>query len=195
QQQKEEDLGKQEMPERKQDGEGGDQEQRPDEKGGTEEETDAGESDAAEQEKGKRGELPESEQKAGDGEETPDDALPGKDAGKEAETSGKQPMISKRQQGALLPPEEIPDTPAAGMEAVEQFEQLGESQDKQSDGQSEMTGDEGEGTAANAASLLMEQWLHQIEGNPAYLLRQQFGQEEQRLIRQQRGPVSEPRPW
>ena len=41
----------------------------------------------------------------------------------------------------------------------------------------------------------MEQWLDQIEGNPAYLLRNQFMLEEQRQMRVQGRPLREPRPW
>ena len=78
-------------------------------------------------------------------------------------------------------------------EAVDRFEQIGDTMDQEGEGRAQQTGEEGAGTAA-AASLLMEQWLQQIEGNPAYLLQRQFSQEEQRLMRQQ-GVINEPRPW
>ena len=164
-----------------------------------EKDSESGEGDTSELEKGKRGEEKESEQKAGDGTEAPEKSLSGDEGEKESGRGDKEPqsdMTGKRQQGNLPLPDQTPDEQsAAGIEGVEKFEQLGESRDQESQGRSEETAAEGEGTAANAASLLMEQWLHQIEGNPAYLLRQQFGQEEQRMMRQQRGPVNEPRPW
>jgi len=41
----------------------------------------------------------------------------------------------------------------------------------------------------------MEQWLEQVEGNPAHLLQNQFMLEERRMINQQMAPLHEPRPW
>ncbi|MCB1750574.1 MAG: tetratricopeptide repeat protein [Gammaproteobacteria bacterium] len=191
--------GKEETRDENLDGEGDDREKNREDTGSKIGETETGEGDEAEQEKGKRGDQKESEHKAGEGEKIPDATLPGKQGEKEPGKGEREPrteMTGHRQQGMLPLPDEIPaNQKAEGMEAVEHFEQLGETRDQESEGGSAETGEEGEGTAADAASLLMEQWLHQIEGNPAYLLRQQFGQEEQRLIRLQRGPVSEPRPW
>jgi Ca-activated chloride channel family protein len=42
--------------------------------------------------------------------------------------------------------------------------------------------------------IMMEQWLEQIEGDPAILLRNQFLIEEQQL-EQRGGTLMEDRPW
>ena len=41
----------------------------------------------------------------------------------------------------------------------------------------------------------MEQWLQQIEGDPAQLMRQQFRLEEYKYLRQRGGQDKETRPW
>ena len=53
-----------------------------------------------------------------------------------------------------------------------------------------------EGDPGGGVSLpMMEQWLEQTEGDPTYLLRNQFLIEEQLELRR-RGPrMVEPRPW
>jgi len=81
------------------------------------------------------------------------------------------------------------------MEAIEEFDQQGELQDELAEGKSGETGELGKGEASGTASLIMEQWLLQIEGNPAHLLRNQFIQEERRTMQQRGGPLREPRPW
>ena len=42
---------------------------------------------------------------------------------------------------------------------------------------------------------LMEQWLEQIEGDPAQLMRQEFRLEEYKYLRNHRGQEQETRPW
>jgi Ca-activated chloride channel family protein len=42
---------------------------------------------------------------------------------------------------------------------------------------------------------MMEQWLEQIEGDPTYLLRNQFLIEERRELQRQGRQLLEPRPW
>ncbi len=43
--------------------------------------------------------------------------------------------------------------------------------------------------------IMMEQWLDRIEGDPAFLLRNQFLIEEQRQLEQRGGALMENRPW
>ena len=51
------------------------------------------------------------------------------------------------------------------------------------------------GTSGGSPLMLMEQLLDQVEGNPAYLMRNQFMLEEQRMMTDRRGQLYEPRPW
>jgi hypothetical protein len=59
------------------------------------------------------------------------------------------------------------------------------------------SGENGDPTGSSGGSpmMLMEQLLDQVEGNPAYLMRNQFMLEEQRMMSDQRGQLYEPRPW
>ncbi|MES9869437.1 MAG: hypothetical protein ABW149_07020 [Sedimenticola sp.] len=78
---------------------------------------------------------------------------------------------------------------------MDQFDQLGEQLDPEAmEGQGE-SDPEGTGSGSAETTLLMEQWLEQIEGDPAYLLQNQFRRQEQQLMRQRGGPLREPRPW
>ena len=43
--------------------------------------------------------------------------------------------------------------------------------------------------------IMMEQWLEQIEGDPAFLLRNQFLIEERQQLEQRGGALMESRPW
>ncbi|MEW8430617.1 MAG: hypothetical protein G8D61_12935, partial [gamma proteobacterium symbiont of Ctena orbiculata] len=45
------------------------------------------------------------------------------------------------------------------------------------------------------ANTLMEQWLDQIEGDPAQLMHQQFRLEEYKYLRSRGGRDTETRPW
>ena len=51
------------------------------------------------------------------------------------------------------------------------------------------------GTGEGVPVVLMEQLLEQVEGSPAYLLRNQFMLEEQRLLDDRGSRIYEPRPW
>jgi hypothetical protein len=104
-------------------------------------------------------------------------------------------MTGQRHPGELPDPEQAEEAgKSQENQAVERFDQQGRPDEQNQGGRSELTDATGSAEGANAASLLMEQWLHQIEGNPAYLLRRQFGLEEQRLL-QRGGAAHEPRPW
>ena len=85
--------------------------------------------------------------------------------------------------------------PGERAEAVDEFDQQGEAADTEA----EREGGEGDASADSKGrgnvSPMMEQWLQQIEGDPAYLLRNQFMMEEQRALRQQGGALRETRPW
>jgi hypothetical protein len=50
------------------------------------------------------------------------------------------------------------------------------------------------GAGGRSTVVLMEQLLDQVEGNPAYLMKNQFMLEEQRM-RDKGGQLYEPRPW
>ena len=53
-----------------------------------------------------------------------------------------------------------------------------------------------EGIPGTGVSMpMMEQWLEQIEGDPTYLLRNQFLIEERRELERHGRKLLEPRPW
>jgi Ca-activated chloride channel family protein len=82
-------------------------------------------------------------------------------------------------------------------QAVERFDQLGGGMSPTD----EQTTEEGglpdkEGTAtASLGGVLMDQWLERIEGDPAFLLRNQFMLEEKRALEQTGRELIETRPW
>ena len=90
-----------------------------------------------------------------------------------------------------------PDRPETGeiSEAVEEFEQMG--RETIPDAMEQGEGDEAheEGSGSGRSIVLMEQWLEQIEGDPAYLLQSQFYLEERRIMEQKGGRLRENRPW
>jgi Ca-activated chloride channel family protein len=93
-------------------------------------------------------------------------------------------------------PDEITEEDAAASQAVDQFDQLetglGE---KDEDAPPGIMPDE-EGIAGSGVSMIMmEQWLERIEGDPAYLLRNQFMIEERQALDRHRGLLMETRPW
>ena len=90
-----------------------------------------------------------------------------------------------------------PDQPGQEMGAIEQFDQLGKEADTEAteQGESEGAGEDPSSSGGSSQTLLMEKWLEQVEGNPAYLLKNQFMLEEQRVMSTQGGLIREPRPW
>jgi hypothetical protein len=92
-------------------------------------------------------------------------------------------------------PEQAEPQQGEGEEAVDQFDQQGEQTDPEADKPLGDTSPTGEGTGDSQSVALMEQWLQQIEGSPAYLLRNQFRREEQRSLISTGRPLHEPRPW
>jgi Ca-activated chloride channel family protein len=107
---------------------------------------------------------------------------------------GKQDQTAEPGRVEMPPPEELPQ-PGKSTEAVEQFDQQGEALDQDALTRGGEAMPEGEGKGSDASALLMERWLEQIEGNPAFLLRNQFLLEERRMQQQQGKPLREPRPW
>lgn len=85
--------------------------------------------------------------------------------------------------------------PANQVDAVEQFDQLGEQQnpDAADSGQTPHQGGEG----GSGYMTLVEQQLEGIEGDPAQLLHNRFKLEERRRLQPGKlgGTIYEPRPW
>jgi Ca-activated chloride channel family protein len=80
------------------------------------------------------------------------------------------------------------------MEAVDSVDQMGNLPE-----QSE-SGDEGAPALGGELSFgpgiaVMEQWLDQVEGDPSYLMRNQFMIQEAQQMRSRGGAVQETRPW
>jgi Ca-activated chloride channel family protein len=85
--------------------------------------------------------------------------------------------------------------PGTLAEAVDEFDQQGEAPDPDAEEQGGEGDPQEPGKGRGNVSPMMEQWLEQIEGDPAYLLRNQFMMEEQRTLRQRGGGLRETRPW
>jgi hypothetical protein len=82
------------------------------------------------------------------------------------------------------------------MQAVEDFDQLGEQQDNDATTDDARASEVG-GNMGNAYMMLVEQQLDTIEGDPAELLHNRFKLEERRRQQSQNpgGRIYEPRPW
>lgn len=81
-------------------------------------------------------------------------------------------------------------------EAVERFDQLGQEPDAQAEQKNPQGLADPKGDPGPAVGMpLMEQWLEQIEGDPGYLMKNQFMLEEHRAAQGMRGMMVEPRPW
>lgn len=85
--------------------------------------------------------------------------------------------------------------PANQVDAVEQFDQLGEQQNPDAVDSGQTQHESGEGSSGYM--LLVEQQLEGIEGDPAQLLHNRFKLEERRRLEplNQGGAIYEPRPW
>ena len=91
-----------------------------------------------------------------------------------------------------------PDEQLEERGAVDLFDQQGEDQPggQEEDAEGPMgAGQMPDQASGQAPPSLMEQWLQQVEGNPAYLIRNQFMLEEQRMMSGRGAPLHEPRPW
>ena len=126
-------------------------------------------------------------EKTAAGEEEQDDEFPG-----DKEQEG-QDRLSERVDEASDPRDFDPTKGGLDMSAIEEVDQMVEQMEA-----GEQQGEEAgvpTGSSGSSPMMLMEQLLDQIEGNPAYLMRNQFMLEEQRLMSKRRGQLYEPRPW
>ncbi|MCG8427942.1 MAG: hypothetical protein MI754_11350, partial [Chromatiales bacterium] len=95
---------------------------------------------------------------------------------------------------AGLPQGDQPPLPSRMTEAVDTFDQQGDTPEIEATpgAQSHI---KGQGGNTDRTTLLMEQWLDQIEGDPAILLKSQFNREAQRQLQQTGSLPNDPRPW
>jgi Ca-activated chloride channel family protein len=118
------------------------------------------------------------------------------DTGDEGEQQKDAGSTAEQTAGPSGVPQEISAEEATASEAVDQFDQM---EDRQGDVDSEdpATGqpDENAIPGTGISMIMMEQWLDRIEGDPAFLLRNQFLIEEQRQLEQRGGALMENRPW
>ncbi|MES9894513.1 MAG: hypothetical protein ABW141_06405 [Candidatus Thiodiazotropha endolucinida] len=76
------------------------------------------------------------------------------------------------------------------------MDQVDQSDQPQSwESEQEADGEGREETRLSGANALMEQWLDQVEGDPAQLMQQQFRLEEYKYLRSRGGRDTETRPW
>lgn len=88
--------------------------------------------------------------------------------------------------------------PANQVDAVEQFDQLGEQQNPDVADSSQTPREGGQGGEGGSGYItLVEQQLEGIEGDPAQLLHNRFKLEERRRLQPGKlgGTIYEPRPW
>jgi Ca-activated chloride channel family protein len=76
---------------------------------------------------------------------------------------------------------------------VDRVDQSGQPQPQESEEQADGSGSDK--TRLSGANALMEQWLDQVEGDPAQLMQQQFRLEEYKYLRSRGGRDTETRPW
>ncbi len=98
--------------------------------------------------------------------------------------------------GTADKPDALTEEDAAASQAVDQFDQmetgLGEDDlEASSEGLPDTDGIPGSGIPM----IMLEQWLERIEGDPAYLLRNQFMIEEQQAMERYGRRLVETRPW
>ena len=92
---------------------------------------------------------------------------------------------------------ESPVDEGMSSQAVERFDQLSGGMnltDEQTTQEGGLPDQEGTATAS-LGGVLMDQWLERIEGDPAFLLRNQFMLEEKRALEQTGRELIETRPW
>jgi len=148
--------------------------------------------DSGEQGDEKDGNLPIDNIDQGSGPEETGDAGGGKQDRDQQEdgSSADQPA------GPGGTPEEISAEEAAASQAVDQFDQMGTGLGE-ADPEAPQPGlpDEEAMPGSGISMIMMEQWLEQIEGDPAYLLRNQFMIEERRELERRGRVLMETRPW
>ena len=92
-------------------------------------------------------------------------------------------------------PEDLSEEDAAASEAVDEFDQLGKAAGDDPELQpGEIPAEDG-AEGSGVSMIMMEQWLERIEGDPAYLMRNQFMIEEQLEMQRRGRKLMETRPW
>ena len=119
----------------------------------------------------------------------------GSGAGEDDESGGgEQDQQVAGQRGTL--PDELSEGDTAASQAVEQFDQMGAGTDEEDpDAPEGGLPDEDAIPGTGISMTMMEQWLEQIEGDPAYLLRNQFLIRERQELEQHGRVLRETRPW
>ena len=93
-------------------------------------------------------------------------------------------------------PDEISEEQAAASQAVERFDQLDTGSGDAGQGNPQDGIPDKDGVPGTSISMtVMDQWLEQIEGDPAHLLRNQFRIAEQQEMQRNRRQLMETRPW
>lgn len=88
-----------------------------------------------------------------------------------------------------------PEGQDAGAVTLEQLDQAGNAPDHNTEDKNEGVAALGGVSAMGPGMAILEQWLNQVEGDPAYLLHNAFRFEEERYRRSKGGIVQESRPW
>jgi Ca-activated chloride channel family protein len=91
---------------------------------------------------------------------------------------------------------EITEAEVAASRAIEQLDRIeGGSGNLQEDAQQGGIPDPDGNQGSSISMAVMDQWLNQIEGDPAILLRNQFQLEEQLELQRNARQLMETRPW
>ena len=104
--------------------------------------------------------------------------------------------ISDQSAGSGGMPDEISEDETAASQAVDRFDQMEAGLGEIKEG-AEQAGlpDEDAIPGTGISMTMMDQWLEQIEGDPAYLLLNQFRIEEQQELQRNGRQLMETRPW
>jgi Ca-activated chloride channel family protein len=103
-------------------------------------------------------------------------------------------MDSGEKTGQQAGEEPLPLQDDKQSEAVDRIDQSGQEQIPEG-GDTLIGGGSEERLPMSGGQALMEQWLEQIEGDPAQLMQQQFRLEEYKYLRSKGGRDRETRPW
>ena len=92
-------------------------------------------------------------------------------------------------------PDDLSEEDTAASEAVDEFDQLGSALGEDQElPPGEIPAEDGV-AGSGVSMIMMEQWLERIEGDPAYLMRNQFMIEEQLEMQRRGRRLMETRPW
>jgi Ca-activated chloride channel family protein len=132
-----------------------------------------------------------------------DDTDDGPRPGEDTDAGGEEPEGDREGSGNRFDPQagsgpdpgELSGEDAAASEAVEEFDQLGAGFGEDQEIPQGMLPDPEGGEGPGVSMIMMDQWLEQIEGDPANLLRNQFMIREQQEMQNYRNRLVETRPW